>query len=157
MSLNNRIYFRDRRLPEHEDSACATVPDGARATTVTPLRFAIPKPQPRALKNDTFPRPTTPQPVNLDNSRGDDTSTNSSLVCAISCHNCHPIPAFLNGSVSLSSHTLGNVICFPMIPSGRWARRSILSTERTRRMHYDEMVVCGCCNGTWTWRDPPLH
>ncbi len=141
MSLNNRIYFRDRQSPEHGDSACAPVPDGARATTVTPLRFAIPKPQPRALKNDMFPR------------------TNWSLVCAISRHNCYPIPAFLNGSVSLSSHTLGNVICFPMIPSGRWACRSILSTERTRRMHSEEMLVCGRCNVgcTCTWLGVILH
>ncbi|KAH9019676.1 hypothetical protein EDB85DRAFT_2153568 [Lactarius pseudohatsudake] len=67
VSLNNRIYLRDRRLPEHGDSA-GPVPDGARAIAETPLHFAKPEPQPRALKNDSviFSRSIISQPVDLD-------------------------------------------------------------------------------------------
>ncbi|KAI9464148.1 hypothetical protein BJY52DRAFT_889927 [Lactarius psammicola] len=85
VSLNNRIYLRDHQSAEHGESAFSPIPDGARATTATPLRFPIPVPQPRALKNDTFSR-RTPWPVDLGNSRGDDTSTNWSLPHPMKCH-----------------------------------------------------------------------
>ncbi|KAI9433053.1 hypothetical protein H4582DRAFT_1028077 [Lactarius indigo] len=81
VSLNNRIYLRDHQSPEYEDSACPPVLDRARVITETSLRFATPEPQPRALKDDidVFSRSIIPQSVDLDNSRGDDTSTDWSL------------------------------------------------------------------------------
>ncbi|KAH9019673.1 hypothetical protein EDB85DRAFT_551918 [Lactarius pseudohatsudake] len=136
VSLNNRIYLRDHQLPEYEGSASPPVPDRARATTETTLRFAIPEPQPRAL-GVIFPRSTIPRPMDLDNGRGSDTSTNWSLVCPLSYRNCYPIPTFLNGPVPLSSPTLRKVIGFPKIPSGWWA----LATQRTGRMHFDYMLM----------------
>ncbi|KAH9022157.1 hypothetical protein EDB85DRAFT_379538 [Lactarius pseudohatsudake] len=74
VSLNNRIYLRDRRSPEHGDNA---VPDGARAIAETPLHFATPEHQPRALKNDIviFFRSIISQLVDLDDNRSDGTST----------------------------------------------------------------------------------
>ncbi|KAH9044166.1 hypothetical protein EDB84DRAFT_1636373 [Lactarius hengduanensis] len=136
VSLNNRIYLRDHQSPEHEESASPHVLDGARAT-VTTLRVAIPEPRPRAL-GGISPRSVIPRPVDLDNGRRSDASTNLnwSLVCAFSHHNCYPIPTFLNDPVSLSSPTLRNVIDIPKIPSGWWA----LATQRTRRMHFDESL-----------------
>ncbi|KAH9077829.1 hypothetical protein EDB83DRAFT_2514545 [Lactarius deliciosus] len=77
VSLNNRIYLRDHRSLEHGDSAYPSVPDGARAIAETPLRFATPEPQSRELKKDTdiFSHSIISWPMDLDNSRGDDTST----------------------------------------------------------------------------------
>ncbi|KAH9060357.1 hypothetical protein EDB83DRAFT_910527 [Lactarius deliciosus] len=75
VSLNNRIYLRDHQSHEHEDSASPPVLDGARATTVTTLRFAIPEPQPRVL-GVISPRSVIHRTVDLDNSRGSDASTN---------------------------------------------------------------------------------
>ncbi|KAH9170020.1 hypothetical protein EDB89DRAFT_1370879 [Lactarius sanguifluus] len=97
VSLNNRVYLRDYQSPEHEDSASPPVPDGARATTVTTLRFAIPEPQPRAL-GVISPRSTIPCPVDLDNSRGSDTSTNWSLPHLQECHRLSEDPEWMVGT-----------------------------------------------------------
>ncbi|KAH9171842.1 hypothetical protein EDB89DRAFT_1968974, partial [Lactarius sanguifluus] len=134
VSLNNRIYLRDHRSPGHGDSARPPGPvpvlDKARAVTETSLRFATPEPQPRTLKNDIdiFSRSIISQPVDLDNSRGDEIST----------------------GWPLSRPTLGNVIYFPKISSGQRARRSILTTEKTRCMDCDG-YWCGRCNVDWIW------
>ncbi|KAH9077833.1 hypothetical protein EDB83DRAFT_2548801 [Lactarius deliciosus] len=152
VSLNNRIYLRDYPSPEYEGSASPPVPDGAHATTVTTLRFAIPEPQPRRALSVIFPRSTIPRPVDLDNGRGNDTSTNWSLVGPFSC-NCYPIPTFLNGPVPLSSPTFRNVIG-SKIPSGWWA----LATQRTGRMHFDDVAVAMRVRLglSYFWGDPPL-
>ncbi|KAH9022158.1 hypothetical protein EDB85DRAFT_379516 [Lactarius pseudohatsudake] len=88
VSLNNRIYLRDRRLPEHGDSASPPVPDGARAIAEMPLHFVTPEPQPRALKNDSviFSHSIISWPVDLDNGRGDDTNTDWPLTHPRKCH-----------------------------------------------------------------------
>ncbi|KAH9175033.1 hypothetical protein EDB89DRAFT_2067183 [Lactarius sanguifluus] len=77
VSLNNRIYLRDHQSHEHGDNTSSPAPDWARAIAETPLHFATPEPQPRALKNDTviFSHSIISQPVDLDDSRGDGTST----------------------------------------------------------------------------------
>ena len=117
MSLNNRIYFRDQLSIEHGSIANILAPNGARATTPTPLRFAIPGPQPRALNTDIFPHLDITWQADQVGSRGDDTSADSPLVRAIFRRNRYPVLAFL--SSPLSSHVLGNAICFPEIPKGR--------------------------------------
>ncbi|KAH9064471.1 hypothetical protein EDB87DRAFT_1759384 [Lactarius vividus] len=88
VSLNNRIYLRDHQSPGHGDSARPPVLDGARVITKTSLRVAAPEPQPRALKNDIdlFSRSIISQPVDLDNSRGDETSTDWPWTHPRKCH-----------------------------------------------------------------------
>ncbi|KAH9000701.1 hypothetical protein EDB86DRAFT_542553 [Lactarius hatsudake] len=98
---------------------------------MTTLPSAIPEPQPRVL-GVISPRSTIPDPVDLDNGRGSDTSTDWSPVCPFSCRNFYPIPPFLNGPVPLPSPTFRNVIGFPKIPSGWW----VLATQRTGRMDF---------------------
>ena len=139
VSLNNRIYFREHQPPEHGDSAYLTVSDRVRAPAVTSPCFAVPEPQLQESRSDISSVYTISRPD--DGKGGDDTIADSYLVCAISCYSCYPIPTFLNSSVSLSSHTLSNFICFPEIPSGLWARHPILTAERTRCMDYDEKWV----------------
>ena len=104
MSLNNRIYFREHQSPGNGNSASLSVFKRIRATAVTSPRSAVPEPQPQASKGDTFPLYSVSRPGNQDNSKGDDTGTDWSLVCAISCHKCYQIPTFLNGLVSLQPH-----------------------------------------------------
>jgi hypothetical protein len=79
VSLNNRIYLRDHRLPEHEDSVGPQYPDGARLRTMTPLQFALPDSQPNRISSHFI----ISRPVEPDNGRGDDTSTESPVVRAI--------------------------------------------------------------------------
>jgi hypothetical protein len=86
VSLNNRIYLRDHQLPEHGDSGSPASPAGARLTTMPPLEFTLPEPQPRAIMNRIFPRFIVSRPVDLDNGRGDDTSIDLSLRHPKGCH-----------------------------------------------------------------------
>ncbi|KAH9070989.1 hypothetical protein EDB83DRAFT_2517557 [Lactarius deliciosus] len=52
VSLNNRIYFREHKPPEHGVSAFNTVTDGVRATALSSPRFAVPGPQLRTSTGD---------------------------------------------------------------------------------------------------------
>ncbi|KAH9071035.1 hypothetical protein EDB83DRAFT_2517615 [Lactarius deliciosus] len=71
-SLNNRIYFRDRRSSVHGISASLPVSKRVRAATITsPGSAAIPGPQPQESKGDIFPLYSISRPGDLD----DDTST----------------------------------------------------------------------------------
>ncbi|KAH9007604.1 hypothetical protein EDB83DRAFT_703908 [Lactarius deliciosus] len=67
VSFNNRIYLRDHQSPEHGDNASSPVPDWACAIAETPLHFAIPEPQPRALNDDIdiFSHSIISQPVDM--------------------------------------------------------------------------------------------
>ena len=94
VSLNNRIYFRDHLSLERGDIANLPASDGARDTTSTPLRFAIPELQPRALKIDISPHLNITWQADLVGIRGDNTSTDSPLVYELFCCNWYPIPAF---------------------------------------------------------------
>jgi len=82
VSLNNRIYFRDHRLPEHGDSVGLPFPDGARLPTMIPLQFALPEPQPNRISS----RFIISRPVEPDNGRGDDTGTDSPVPHPKECH-----------------------------------------------------------------------
>jgi hypothetical protein len=75
VSLNNRIYLRDHQSPEYGNSGSPPSPVGARPSTMPPLEFALPEPQPRAIMNRIFPRFIVSRPVDLDNGRSDDTSS----------------------------------------------------------------------------------
>ncbi|KAH9022159.1 hypothetical protein EDB85DRAFT_379932 [Lactarius pseudohatsudake] len=77
VSLNNRIYLRGHKSLESGDNVFppVPVPDGARAATMTPPHPTKPEPQLRALVNVISHRSITSQPVELDHSKGDDTST----------------------------------------------------------------------------------
>ncbi|KAH8995465.1 hypothetical protein EDB92DRAFT_208111 [Lactarius akahatsu] len=70
-SLNNRIYFRDRRSSVHGISAALPVSKRVRAATITSPGSAIPEPQLQDSKGDIFPLYSISRPGNLD----DDTST----------------------------------------------------------------------------------
>ncbi|KAH8998315.1 hypothetical protein EDB86DRAFT_3076167 [Lactarius hatsudake] len=70
-SLNNRIYFRDRRSSIHGISASLPVSKRVRAATITSPGSAIPEPQPKESNGDIFPLYSISRPGNLD----DDTST----------------------------------------------------------------------------------
>jgi len=84
VSLNNRIYFREHLLPEHGDSAFLTAPDRVqRGTVLTPLRFAVPEPHQAASKSDVI---IISRPVDSNNSKGDNTITDSYLVRAMSLY-----------------------------------------------------------------------
>jgi hypothetical protein len=139
MNLNNRIYLRDHQLPVYGNSGSPPSAVGARPSTMPPLEFSLPEPQLQAIINHTFPHFIISRPVDLDNGRSDDTS---SLVCAVFLHTAILSDSrILTSSVSLSSDTLRNVIYFPKILSGRWACLSVLSTERTRCINYNETWV----------------
>ncbi|KAH8978635.1 hypothetical protein EDB92DRAFT_1987280 [Lactarius akahatsu] len=86
VSLNNRIYFREHKLPGHGDSAFLTVTDGVRATALPSPRFAVPEPQLRTPTGDNSQLCTISQTVELDSGNGDseDTSTNWSPYTNIS-------------------------------------------------------------------------
>jgi len=78
VSLNNRIYLRDHQLPEHGDSVSPPSPVGVRPP-MTPLEFALPEPQPRALMDRILPGFIVSRPVDLGDGRGDNTGTDPSL------------------------------------------------------------------------------
>ncbi|KAH9173509.1 hypothetical protein EDB89DRAFT_700075 [Lactarius sanguifluus] len=73
-SLNNRIYFRDRRSSVHGISASLPVLKRVRATTITSPGSAIPEPQPQESKGDIFPLYSISRPGNLDDDTGTDWS-----------------------------------------------------------------------------------
>ncbi|KAI9467407.1 hypothetical protein BJY52DRAFT_1182849 [Lactarius psammicola] len=75
VSLNNRIYFRDHKPPGYGDSTYPTVSDGVRATAPSSLHFAVPEPQPQTPTDDNLQLYTIAQTVELDEGKGDDTST----------------------------------------------------------------------------------
>ncbi|KAH9062357.1 hypothetical protein EDB87DRAFT_1682020 [Lactarius vividus] len=99
VSLNNRIYFRDHQPPEHDDSASSLVLDGACSAPVTTHCFTIPEPQPQAL-GVNFPCSVIPRPVDLDNSRECDASTNlnGSLPHLKECHQHSEDPEWVAGT-----------------------------------------------------------
>ncbi len=145
MSFNNRIYFREHQPPEHGDSAYLTVSDRVRTTALSPHCFAIPEPQPQTPTADNFQLCTISQTVELDKSKGDDTSINWSLVSRISRYS-FPLQLLSYTDVSdwpgsLSSPTLGNTICFLTTPSVRSTCFPPLMTDRTRWIDYDEKWV----------------
>ncbi|KAI9450734.1 hypothetical protein BJY52DRAFT_1215391, partial [Lactarius psammicola] len=78
VSLNNRIYFRDHKPPGYGDSTYPTVSDGVRATAPSSLHFAVPEPQPQTPTDDNLQLYTIAQTVELDEGKGDDTSTDQS-------------------------------------------------------------------------------
>jgi hypothetical protein len=77
VSLNNRIYFREHRLPEHAYSACLAVSDLVRAPVVSSLSFAVPESQTQVPKGVIFPLGPISQPGNFDHNTGNVTSTES--------------------------------------------------------------------------------
>ncbi|KAN0128020.1 hypothetical protein V8E53_014197, partial [Lactarius tabidus] len=82
VSLNNRIYFREHQTPGHDNSTCLAVSDRVRTMTLSPLSCVVPEPQSRA-SNGVISH------FILDCNKGDDASTDLSLVCVI-----YLIPAF---------------------------------------------------------------
>ncbi|KAH9017468.1 hypothetical protein EDB83DRAFT_2571199, partial [Lactarius deliciosus] len=74
VSLNNRIYFRDRRSSERGDNASILDSDQLRATAVTSLHFAGTRS--RAPTVDSFQPSTSTQTVELNTRKGDDTRIN---------------------------------------------------------------------------------
>ncbi|KAI9428729.1 hypothetical protein H4582DRAFT_2091105 [Lactarius indigo] len=78
-SLNNRIYFRDRRSSVHGISASLPASKRVHATVITSPGSAVPEPQPQESKGDIFPLYSISRPGDLDNSQGDDASTRWSL------------------------------------------------------------------------------
>ncbi|KAH9048678.1 hypothetical protein EDB83DRAFT_2522958 [Lactarius deliciosus] len=76
VSLNNRIYFREHLLPKHGDSPDPMISDRVRATSLSSLHFVVPEPRPQTPTIDNY---SASRPGNLDNSKGDDTSTENSL------------------------------------------------------------------------------
>ncbi|KAH9019180.1 hypothetical protein EDB85DRAFT_2009461, partial [Lactarius pseudohatsudake] len=79
VSLNNRIYFRDRQSSERGDNASILDSDQLRATTVTSLHFVGTGPRSQAPTDDSFQLSTSTQTVELNRRKGDDTSINWSL------------------------------------------------------------------------------
>ena len=77
VSLNNRIYFREHRLPEHGYSACLDVSDRVRALAVSSISFAGPELQTQASKGVTLPLDPIYRPGNFDHSTGNVTSNES--------------------------------------------------------------------------------
>ncbi|KAH9009749.1 hypothetical protein EDB83DRAFT_2322653 [Lactarius deliciosus] len=131
VSLNNRIYFRDRRSSERGDNASILDSDQLRATAVTSLHFA--GTQSRAPTVDSFQPSTSIQTVELNTRKGDDTSINWS-----------PLLSDSNVSErfgSPSSPTLGNVIYFLVTPSVRSTRCPPSMVKGTRSMGYSERWV----------------
>ncbi|KAH8998242.1 hypothetical protein EDB86DRAFT_3149034 [Lactarius hatsudake] len=89
VSLNNRIYFRERKPPVHGDSACLTVSDRVRATTLSSgsFRFAVPESQSRTPTGDNSQLCTiAAQTVELGEGKGDDTSIRWSPSHPRKCH-----------------------------------------------------------------------
>ncbi|KAH8985330.1 hypothetical protein EDB86DRAFT_2338451 [Lactarius hatsudake] len=76
VSLNNRIYFRDRRSSERGDNTSILDSDQLRATAMTSLQFAGTGPRSRAPTVDSFQPSTSTQTVELNTRKGDDTSIN---------------------------------------------------------------------------------
>ncbi|KAH8998283.1 hypothetical protein EDB86DRAFT_829281 [Lactarius hatsudake] len=66
VSFNNRIYFREHKLPGHGDSAFLTVTDGVRATALSSPRFAVPEPQLRTPTGDNSQLCAISRTVELD-------------------------------------------------------------------------------------------
>ncbi|KAH9048388.1 hypothetical protein EDB84DRAFT_1456734, partial [Lactarius hengduanensis] len=77
VTLNNRIYFRDHRQPEHGDSARVTFSGRVRATALTSLSFVGADPQSQASTGDSFKLDTISQTVGLEKQKGDAVSTSS--------------------------------------------------------------------------------
>ena len=77
VSLNNRIYFREHRLPEHGYSAFLAVSDRVRALAVSSLSFAVPESQTQAPKGAILPLDPISQPGTFDHNTGNVTSTES--------------------------------------------------------------------------------
>ncbi|KAH9067954.1 hypothetical protein EDB87DRAFT_69423 [Lactarius vividus] len=77
VTLNNRIYFRDHRLPEHGDSARVTSSGRVRTTALTSLSFVGADPQSQASTGDSFKLDTISQTVDLEKPKGDAVSTSS--------------------------------------------------------------------------------
>ncbi|KAH9066228.1 hypothetical protein EDB87DRAFT_697742 [Lactarius vividus] len=105
-SLNNRIYFRDRRSCVHDISASLPASKRVRATTITSPGSAIPEPRPQDSKGDILPLYSVSRPGNLDHSQCDDTSTDCSL--------SHPrkiitLPEDPEWVVGMSPHPYGRV------------------------------------------------
>ncbi|KAN0136872.1 hypothetical protein V8E53_005313 [Lactarius tabidus] len=96
MNLNNRIYLRDHRLPEYGNSGSPPSAVGARPSTMPPLEIALPEPQLRAIINHSFPRFIISGSVDLDNGRGDDTSSLRDP------KECHPLPEDPEWTVGMS-------------------------------------------------------
>lgn len=82
VSLNNRIYFRDRVSPEDRNSPRFTVSDLFRTKTVTPPSFSGAAPRPRASTSDAFQLYDVSRPLDLDKGNGDAASTDILLVPA---------------------------------------------------------------------------
>ncbi|KAH9177724.1 hypothetical protein EDB89DRAFT_1432777 [Lactarius sanguifluus] len=77
VTLNNRIYFRDHRPPEHGDSARVTFSERVRATAMTSLSFVGADPQSQASTGDSFKLGAISQTVSLEKQKGDAVSTSS--------------------------------------------------------------------------------
>ncbi|KAH8976769.1 hypothetical protein EDB86DRAFT_3250964 [Lactarius hatsudake] len=77
VTLNNRIYFRDHRPPEHGDSARVTFSGRVRATALTSLSFVRADLQSQASTGDSFKPDTISQTVGLEKQKGDAISTSS--------------------------------------------------------------------------------
>ncbi|KAI9449488.1 hypothetical protein BJY52DRAFT_1176330 [Lactarius psammicola] len=77
VSLNNRIYFREHRSSGlgHSNSAGLQVSRGLCAIAATSPCSAVPVSQPQVSEGDIFPLYSISRLGNLDNSKGDDTST----------------------------------------------------------------------------------
>ncbi|KAF8264988.1 hypothetical protein EI94DRAFT_1736999 [Lactarius quietus] len=73
VSLNNRIYLRDRLPPGYRDTARSTVSDRVRATIVTPPRSSGPEQRSRASTSDAFPLYDISREPQLEKGYGDAT------------------------------------------------------------------------------------
>ncbi|KAI9453519.1 hypothetical protein BJY52DRAFT_832579 [Lactarius psammicola] len=70
VSLNNRIYFRERQSPGRSNNASNPVSERVRVTAVASPFFAVVKPQPQASGGVTFPLYVITRPVDVGVSRG---------------------------------------------------------------------------------------
>ena len=77
VSLNNRIYFREHRLPEHAYSTCLAVSDRVRALAVSSISFAVPESQTHAQKGVILPLDPISRPGNFDHNTSNVTRTES--------------------------------------------------------------------------------
>ncbi|KAI9433742.1 hypothetical protein H4582DRAFT_970139 [Lactarius indigo] len=95
LAIFGKVYSNTLAFP--------SVLNWARTITETPLHFATPEPQPRALKNDIhiLSHSTITRPVDLDNSRDDDTNTDWPLTHP---RECHLLPEDPEWMVGMSPH-----------------------------------------------------
>ncbi|KAI9445958.1 hypothetical protein H4582DRAFT_2069319 [Lactarius indigo] len=102
VSLNNRIYLRDRLSSENRDGVAPTVSDRVGTTEVVTLtRFSGAEPRSRTSTSSD-----TSRPLELDKGHGDDLVPNIPGTDNFSPPSCRS--SFLNGSVSLFSYSLEN-------------------------------------------------